>query len=373
VSIASTCNACTSDRTSNPVRGAIYQYDAAGGGRRLFARGLRNAEGLAFVPGTNTLWVVVNNRDNIPYPFNDGSGNYGRVFSGYVDNHPPEEFTRVRDGGDYGWPYCNPNPDTPAGYTDMPFDRDYDFNRTGSVNCAAKDRISKGIQAHSAPLGLTFLQATTFPAAYRNGAVVALHGSWNRTTKTGYKVVYFPWDAAAQRPGSQMDLVRGWLSGGSVWGRPVDAVVDRSGSLLVSDDRAGAIYKLSYAPPQAVTSLTLVDADRDLPIAGYDPIPDGATLNLARLPTRRLSIRATTSPSPVGSVRFGYDATTSYRYDNVAPYAIAGNITNSPPDYRAWTPSVGSHTVRATPFTGSAAGGTAGTPKTVRFTVVDQP
>jgi hypothetical protein len=163
VSIASTCNVCTSDTQSNPVRAAIYVYNADGSSGRLFARGLRNAEGLAMIPGTNTLWVVVNNRDDIAYPFNDGSGNYGRVFSGYVDDHPPDEFTRVRDGGNYGWPFCNPNPDTPSGLVDMPFDRDYQMNQTGAVDCGTMDRINHGIQAHSAPLGLTFFQNTNAP------------------------------------------------------------------------------------------------------------------------------------------------------------------------------------------------------------------
>jgi len=77
ISIASTCNVCTSDTQSTPVRAAIYVYNADGSNGRLFARGLRNAEGVAMIPGTNTLWVVVNNRDDIAYPFNDGSGNYG--------------------------------------------------------------------------------------------------------------------------------------------------------------------------------------------------------------------------------------------------------------------------------------------------------
>ena len=197
VSIGSTCNACESDTLSDPVRGAIYQYDADGSNGRLFARGLRNAEGLAFIPGTTTLWAAVNNRDNIAYPYQDATGNYGKVLSSYVDNHPPEEFTRVRDGGNYGWPFCNPNPDSASGYDTMPFDRDVEFNATGAkLDCSTADSISKGIQAHSAPLGLTFLQDTNFPALYRDGVTIGLHGSWNRTTPTGYKVIYFPWDSA---------------------------------------------------------------------------------------------------------------------------------------------------------------------------------
>jgi glucose/arabinose dehydrogenase len=247
VSIASACNACKEDTVSNPVRGAIYQYDATGTNQRLFAQGLRNAEGLAFFPGTNDLWVVVNNRDQIAYPFNDSTGNYGKIIPSYVDNHPPEEFTKVRDGGNYGWPFCNPNPDTSAGLNNMPFDRDYEYNADGKVSCDAMDRISKGIQAHSAPLGLTFLQNTSFPSLYSSGAVVGLHGSWNRQKKVGYKIAYFPWDTTTNTPGEEMDLVNGWLISATqeVWGRPVDMVVDLQGNLLISDDYSGTIYKLS--------------------------------------------------------------------------------------------------------------------------------
>lgn len=247
VSIASTCNACKEDTVSYPKRGAIYQYDANGTNQRLFAQGLRNAEGLAFLPNTNDLWVVVNNRDNIAYPFNDNSGNYGKIIPSYVDDHPPEEFTKVRDGGNYGWPFCNPNPDTSNGLDNMPFDRDYEFNADGHINCNAMDRISKGIQAHSAPLGLTFLQNTNFPSLYSTGAVVGLHGSWNRQKKTGYRIAYFPWNTTTNTPGQEMDLVSGWVAPATqqIWGRPVDMVVDQQGNLLISDDYSGTIYKLS--------------------------------------------------------------------------------------------------------------------------------
>ncbi|MBG1267113.1 PQQ-dependent sugar dehydrogenase [Nostoc sp. WHI] len=253
VSIASTCNACLKDTVSNPKRGAIYQYNADGSNPRLFAQGLRNAEGLAFLPDTNDFWVAVNNRDNIAYPFNDSTGNYGKIIPSYVDDHPPEEFTQVRDGGNYGWPFCNPNPDTPNGLNNMPFDRDYQFNANGNVNCNAMDRIDKGIQAHSAPLGLTFLQNTNFPSLYSNGVVVGLHGSWNRRKKTGYKVAYFPWKSATKLPGNQIDLVSGWVVTATqeVWGRPVDMAVDKQGNMLISDDYSGTIYKLSYTPPLA--------------------------------------------------------------------------------------------------------------------------
>ncbi|MEH1941955.1 MAG: PQQ-dependent sugar dehydrogenase [Nostoc sp.] len=248
VSIASRCNACKEDTVSTPKRGAIYQYNGNGTNQRLFAQGLRNAEGLAFLPSTNDLWVAVNNRDNIAYPFKDNSGNYGKIIPSYVDNHPPEELTRVRDGGNYGWPFCNPNPDTSTGVNNMPFDRDYEFNANGSVNCNAMDRISKGIQAHSAPLGLTFLQNTKFPSLYSSGVVAGLHGSWNRQKKTGYKIAYFPWNSTTKTLEEEMDLVNGWLVPATqeVWGRPVDMAVDLQGNLLISDDYSGTIYKLSY-------------------------------------------------------------------------------------------------------------------------------
>lgn len=250
VSIASTCNACTEDTKSNPLRAAIYVYNANGTNGRLFAQGLRNAEGLDFIPGTNILWVCVNNRDNIAYPINDNTGNYGKVIQSYVDNHPVDEFTQVVDGGNYGWPFCNP--DDRNGLDDMPFFNDYDLNRDGAVtNCATKNRISKGIQAHSAPIGFSFLQNTAMPNLYKNGAAIALRGSWNRTVKTGYKVIYFPWDATLQKPGKQIDLVKGFLNAdsSSSYARPVDVAVTSQGDMLISDDQGGTIFKLTYKDP----------------------------------------------------------------------------------------------------------------------------
>ncbi|MDB5765121.1 MAG: sugar dehydrogenase [Herminiimonas sp.] len=252
LSIASTCNACTEDSTSDPVRGAIYQYNADGTGRRLFAQGLRNAEGLDFIPGTNVLWVSVNNRDQIPYPFDndfdgDGASDYGKVMQQFVDDNPPELFTRVRDGGNYGWPFCNSLPN--ATMSNLELAPDYTFNKDGSkLDCAGVDRASKGIHAHSAPLGMSFLHATNVPAAYRKGAVVALHGCWNCSKPTsGYKVVYFPFDDAGNA-GAEIDLVSGFVTNpdatGALWGRPVDAIADAKGDILISDDYAGAIYQL---------------------------------------------------------------------------------------------------------------------------------
>jgi glucose/arabinose dehydrogenase len=252
VDIASASNANPADTTSNPVRSAIYRCDLDGRNLQLFARGIRNAEGLAFVPGTNVLWAVVNERDNIHYPFKNGwqgsrKSDYGRLLPSYVDDHPPDEFIEVREGANYGWPFANPNPD--HGLTDMSFDPDFENNPDWSrFPPDAFRRIDKGIQAHSAPLGLSFLQNPKVPLPFRNAAVTALHGSWNRTRKTGYKVIIFPW-LANGKPGQQADLVSGWLDDASqrVWGRPVDVVPDLEGNLLISDDASGTIYKLSLA------------------------------------------------------------------------------------------------------------------------------
>ena len=256
VSIASACNACVEDTQSNPVRGAIYRYDADAQNvdatlGELFAEGLRNAEGLDFLPSTDELWVTVNNRDNLPYPFHDdfdgdGDDDYGEVMQSYVDNHPPDEFTSVEEGGNYGWPFCNPNPGTESGYTLMPFDREVALNPDGErLDCEEATRIDRGIQAHSAPLGFLFLHETLFPEPYRQGAALAYHGSWNRSEKTGYKVAYFPFSDG--RPGDEQDLVRGWLdeAAQTAWGRVVDVAVDASGAMFISDDAAGAVYKLS--------------------------------------------------------------------------------------------------------------------------------
>ncbi|GIF76543.1 PQQ-dependent sugar dehydrogenase [Asanoa siamensis] len=232
VSIASTCNACASDTRADPIRGAIYRWDASGrnAGKALVARGIRNAEGLAIAPGTQDLWVVVNNRDNILDP------KTGEKDTAYVDNNPPEEFIRIEQGGFYGWPFCNPDP--AGGLRNMPYQRDYELNREGAAaDCEQATPVDVGIQAHSAPLGLTFVPDL--------GAVIALHGSWNRSQPTGYKVINFPW--VDGRPGDQHDLATGFLGESGPWARPVDIARLADGSLLVSDDLGGNVFR--FAPP----------------------------------------------------------------------------------------------------------------------------
>jgi glucose/arabinose dehydrogenase len=251
VDIASSTNADPIDTMSNPVRSAIYQYDLDGGNGRIFARGIRNAEGLAFVPGTNELWAAVNETDDILYPFRNswqgsGSIDYGKMITSYVDDHPPDEFIHVREGANYGWPFANPNPDTQNGLDNMPLAPNYQTNSDWSKHPESMfTRIDKGIQAHSAPLGIAFLQESKIPEPFREGIAIALHGSWDRSRKTGYKVIFFPWQGG--RPGPQIDLVTGWLDdqSQSQWGRPVDVKPANDGSLLISDDYSGTIYRLA--------------------------------------------------------------------------------------------------------------------------------
>ena len=251
VDLASSTNADPIDTTSNPVRCAIYQFDLDGANGRIFARGIRNAEGLAFFQGTNELWAAVNETDDILYPFRNswkgsGSNDFGKIITSYVDDHPPDEFIHVKEGANYGWPFANPNPDTPNGLDNMPLAPNYQTNPDWSKYPESMfTRIDKGIQAHSAALGIAFLKDSKMPEPFREGVAIALHGSMDRSRLTGYKVIFFPWQDG--RPGRQIDLVAGWLDdqSQSYWGRPVDVKPANDGSVLISDDYSGTIYRLA--------------------------------------------------------------------------------------------------------------------------------
>lgn len=250
VSIASATNSSPSDILADPVRGAIYVYDLDGGNGRLFAKGLRNAEGLAIHPHTGELWAAVNHRDNTRYPLHDGRYPFGDVVPEYVNDNPPEPFTHVRDGANYGWPYCNPIDWN--GNDDMPFIPDIDNNDNETVlDCESIDRIDKGLPAHAAPLGMSFWTGEHAPTGYRDGAVIGLHGCWNCTVLHGYKVVFLPL-RADDRFEDAVDLVAGFVTDpddkSTLWGRPVDVIPARDGNLYISDDYAGAVYELYRKP-----------------------------------------------------------------------------------------------------------------------------
>jgi glucose/arabinose dehydrogenase len=213
VSVGSSCNVC---RESDKRRAAVLRYNADGSGERIFASGLRNAVGLAFQPGTGALWAIVNERD----------------WRG--DDVPPEMITEVRDGAFYGWPDC-----LTVGGKPIPDDR---FEK--GARCDRVTPPTVEIQAHSAPIGLTFYTGTQFPAEYRGSLFVAYRGSWNRTVPTGYKVVRVRFRDG--KPAGVEDFATGWLEGRSAYGRPVDLIVGRDGALYLSDDGAGRIYRISH-------------------------------------------------------------------------------------------------------------------------------
>ncbi len=213
VSVGSSCNVCVED---DSTRATVMRFDESGANGRVFARGLRNAVGLAVDPTTHVLWAVVNERDNL---------------SPDHQNAPPDALDILRDGGDYGWPYCwgghNPNPE---------------FN--DRTRCASTIAPALGFQAHSAPLGITFLdRATMLPDDARGDALVAFHGSWDRDQPTGDKVVRV--HIANGQPVSYDDFITGWqLPNGSRWGRVAGLLVAADGSLLITDDQDDAVYRV---------------------------------------------------------------------------------------------------------------------------------
>ncbi len=253
--VGSSSNASPGDRTMSPERAVIMAVSPDGTNLRVIERGVRNGEGLAAAPD-GTVWTAVNERDNIPYPSHGPYGTYsdafGQVIQGYVDNHPPDEAVPVTAARDLGWPYCDPDQDDshPAGsLTDVPLVPDAATNPGGKeTDCAALTPVEVGLPAHSAPLGMTFLENSKIPAPWSGGAVIAAHGSWDRHPPQAPAVLWLAWNPSKDTLEPAITLAGGFEnSDGSFWGRPVDAVPGPDGALYVSDDKAGAAYRL--APP----------------------------------------------------------------------------------------------------------------------------
>ncbi len=199
---------------------ATVQKVGRGGALSTFASGLRNPVGIAFYPGTDDLYVTVNERD------------------GLGDNLPPDYLTRIQAGDFFGFPYAyigtHPDPDLGKKRPDL----------------VAKSKMPDVLfQAHSAPLGLVFYDGGQFPAEYKGDAFVALHGSWNSSHPTGYKVVRIKFRNGRPQNGYENFLTGFWdgsTSPARVWGRPVWPVVAKDGSLLVSDDAGGVVWRVAY-------------------------------------------------------------------------------------------------------------------------------
>ncbi|WOH78335.1 sorbosone dehydrogenase family protein [Bradyrhizobium sp. BEA-2-5] len=197
-------------------RAAVLAFDPDGKNQKLFATGIRNCVGLAIQPGSGTPWCSTNERD------------------GRGDNLVPDYVTRVREGAFYGWPwfYIGSNEDP----------------RHAGARPDLKDKVTVPdvlIQPHSASLGMTFYTGSSFPPEYRGDAFAAEHGSWNRSKRTGYKVIRIKMKDG-KPTGEYEDFVTGFVvSDTEVWGRPVGVTVARDGALLVSEDGNGTIWRVS--------------------------------------------------------------------------------------------------------------------------------
>jgi glucose/arabinose dehydrogenase len=253
--VGSSSNASPADRTYNPPRAVIDSIGPEGGKVTVVMTGVRNGEGLALAPD-GTVWTAINNRDEIPYPFHgeaEGQSEaFGQVIRSYVNNHPPDEVVPVSQGRDLGWPLCNPEQgkSTPKGsLANVPLIPDSVTNPGGKeLDCSKLEPIQVGLPAHSAPLGMSFLEGTKVPAPWSGGAVLAAHGSWDRQEPRPPAVLWLPWDAKKKTLLPAKTLIAGFQEpNGERWGRPVDVVPSPEGALYVSDDTAGAVYK--FVPP----------------------------------------------------------------------------------------------------------------------------
>ncbi len=198
-------------------RADVLVYGPQGGAGRIYATGIRNCAGLAVEPQTGALWCATNERD------------------GLGDNLPPDYVTRVREGAFYGWPWYY------IGDHQDPRHQDARPDLAGKIT--VPDVL---VQPHSAPLGLAFYNADAFPVDYRGDGFATLHGSWNRSDSTGFKVVRILMKDGVPT-GEYEDFLTGFvIANGEVWGRPVGVAVSHDGALLVSEDGNGTIWRVDY-------------------------------------------------------------------------------------------------------------------------------
>ncbi len=211
ISIGSTCNVCLEKHSWSA---AVIITDEEGNNPRLHSRGLRNAVFLTRNPANDQIWVTDMGRDLLG------------------DDIPPDEINILRqEGSDYGWPYC---------YDNKIYDQN--FGKETAKYCEKTIAPTFRIQAHSAPLGLTFVTSSQFPIDWQGDLLVAYHGSWNRSVPTGYKVVRLHVDG--ETISRQEDFITGFTQNNQTIGRPVDVIFDNAGTLFVSDDKAGVVYRL---------------------------------------------------------------------------------------------------------------------------------
>jgi glucose/arabinose dehydrogenase len=217
VSIGSRSN--DSDDSDEADRARIFEFNPDGSAQKVYAWGIRNAVGIAFRPNSSELWMSTNERDELG------------------DNLVPDYISSVRPGGFYGWPWF---------YLGNHVDPRHKGKHADLADKAIVPDVL--VQSHSATLNLCFYTGDQFPAEYRGDIFAAFHGSWNRTRRTGYKIVRVPLDHATGKAGGEYeDFVTGFVTqDGDVWGRPVGITVAKDGSLLFSEDGNGTIWRVSY-------------------------------------------------------------------------------------------------------------------------------
>jgi glucose/arabinose dehydrogenase len=212
VPVGAPCNICA---LPGPLHATITRLDVAGGRPEVVARGVRNTVGFDFQPRTGELWFTENGRDWLG------------------EDQPPDELNRLtRVGEHFGFPFCN---------GDGVADPEYNAGRA----CAEFTPPVRLLDPHVAAIGMRFYTGKMFPEKYRGGVFIAEHGSWNRKTPIGYRVTFVKIEGA--RATSYEPFAQGWLKGNTATGRPADVLVMPDGALLVSDDKAGRIYRISYA------------------------------------------------------------------------------------------------------------------------------
>lgn len=221
VQVGSSCNVCLEE---DERRAAVLRFRPDGSAGEIFARGLRNAVGLDWHPVTGDLYVTDNGRDLLG------------------DDFPPCELNRVEHGGFYGWPFVNGN---------RVLDPDLGVGREHEIETAISP--VHAFRAHNAPLGITFVRSPNAPAPLRGAALVALHGSWNRTRKDGYRVVSLHWSDDGRI--IERDFLTGFEQDGDVVGRPVDVAEGPDGAIFVSDDYAGSVLRVSVDRPSTAPAV----------------------------------------------------------------------------------------------------------------------
>jgi glucose/arabinose dehydrogenase len=212
-------------------RAAILEVDVATGARRVYASGMRNPVGMAWVPETGALWTVVNEREELG------------------PDVPPDYMTAVRDGGFYGWPYS---------YHGSNVDERVKPQRPDLVDQSIVPDYALG--AHTSSIGIAYARTTSLPSRFHNGMFVAQHGSWNRVPRSGYRVVFVPF-TNGKPAGQPILLLAGFLNGEEhAQGRPVGVAIDKRGAVLIADDAGNTIWRVTGSSPTPVAAGSLAAA-----------------------------------------------------------------------------------------------------------------